>query len=241
MKKFICLILLCLLFQTSYAAVTDSSNSFEIEIKEVPPGGEDNSPVVKSHSGLSDGAVAAITLGSVFGGLGALGGVGYYFFKHQPGLACGFACGEKCPYQLVGLENPEIITKSSHTYLIKAYENLKKEDGQKYLIIPDTIINPNTFNTVFFELPEELRNSKFEISQASDIFEVSKNIPELDTNIVFIPSSAKKINPSKGVLIKQGQVPTESEKVLAISTSYKTVNKFAAPKTYAIIVGFFLE
>lgn len=228
MKKLFCLILVFLLFQTSYAAVTDSNNSFEIELREVPPGGG------KSSGGLSDGAVTAITLGSVFGGLGALGGIGYYFLKPHSGLACGFACGEKCPYQIVGLENPEIITKSPHTYLIKAYENSKKEDWLKYLIIPDTKIEPNTFNTFYFELPEELLNSKFEIIQASESFGMSKNIPELDTNITSLSASSSKIDSSKGLLIKLGEIINNQEKILTISTT----NKSKTQKTYAVIVSF---
>lgn len=233
MKKILCLMLLCSFFHTAYAAVTDSSNSFEIELREVPPGGNN-----VSHCGLSDGAITAIALGSTFGGLGALGGVGYYFFKHSPELACGFACGEKAPYQLVGLENPEIITKSHYIYLIKAYQNVERENCQKYLIIPDMTIKPNTYNAVFFELPEELCGSKFEIVQASAPFKVSKNVPELDTNIILLPSSAEKVDSSGGVLIKQGRINNSKEKVLTIATSYKTTNKWANPKTYAIIISF---
>lgn len=241
MKNFLCLILCCLIlscvnFQTSFVAAEDSNNSFEIELKEAPAGGGS-----KPDSGLSDGAVTAITLGSIFGGLAVLGGAGYYFLKHHSGLACGFACGEKCPYQLVGLENPEIITKGKHTYLMKAYENTKKESGQKFLIIPDTNINPNTYNTVFFEIPKEYSNSRFEIVQASSKLNISENMPEVESDIflktsVKIPTTTTKINSGDGIVIKQGKITNNDGNVLELVTSYKPKTKHAGPVTYAVIV-----
>lgn len=220
-----------------YSAVTDSNNSFEIKLDAAPSGETTN-----SH-GLSDGAVTAIALGSTFGGLGILSGIGYYFLKHSKGLVCGCACGTKNPYQLIDIENPDFITKSAHTYLIKAYEFATKGKNYKYLVVPDTQIKPNTYNTVFFELPEELVGANFKIIQASAPYSKYDNIPELDTdmfsggkNTEKFPASAVDVNSTGGVLIKQGKLSAKENNLLAVTTSYKTALKTA--KTYAIIVVF---
>lgn len=230
MKKIFCLVLLAFFTSPVFSAVTDSNNSFEIELNQVPPG--------KSNHGLSDGAVTAITLGSVFGGIGALTGIGYYFFKHSPGLTCGFACGEKCPYQLVSLENPEIIKKN--TYLIKAYNEIENKKA-KYIIIPDTSIEPNTYNTVYFEIPYVDKEVNFEIYQASTPI----NNKELDSEIFTNPKTnlaavipTATLKSEKGIVIKQGKIFPQKDKLFAINTYYKTSNKNANSKIYAIIIKF---
>ena len=240
MKKLFCIILLIFFISPVFSAVTDSSNSFEIELTQVPPGGGGGESS-KSHRGLSDGAVTAITLGSVFGGIGALTGIGYYFFKHSPGLTCGLACGGKCPYQLVSLDNPEFITKSKHTYLIKAYNEIDNKVSGKYLVIPDTSIEPNTYNTVYFEVPYTNKEVNFKIIQSS----APINNKELDSEIFInpktnltanIPTSALKLENS--IVIKQGKFSPQKDKLFAINTYYKTSNKAAASRIYAIIVMF---
>lgn len=232
MKKILCIILILLLGVPANCAITNSNNSFEIELDQVPPGS-----VPKSHSGLSGGAVTAIALGSTFGGIGILSGIGYYFLKHSPGLTCGFACGEKCPYELVNIDNPDFIIKSQHSYLIKAYEYASKDKNYKYLIIPDTEIMPNTYNTVYFNLPDEFIGADFKIIQSAD----SENIP--DTDVFFYEKEAKKIptvstSPAKGILIKQGKVTIKENKILSVTTNYKTSKKLDVSKGYAIIVVF---
>lgn len=227
MKKLFCIILLNFFILPVFSAVTDSNNSFEIELTEIPPGSS------KSHHGLSDGAVTAITLGSVFGGIGALTGIGYYFLKHSPGLTCGFACGEQCPYQLVPLENLEI----KHTYLIKAYNEIENKN-EKYLIIPDTSIEPNTYNTVYFEVPYSDKEINFKIYQASaDNKELNSEIfinPK--TNLVTkIPTAT--IKSENGIVIKQGKITPQKNELFALNTYYKTSNN-AVPRVYAIIVMF---
>ena len=233
MKKLFWLILLTFVISPVFSAVTDSNNSFEIELNQIP--------LEKSHQGLSDGAVTAITLGSVFGGIGVLTGIGYYFFKHLPGLTCGFACGENCPYQLVLLENPEIITKSKHTYLIKAYNEIENKGAGKYLLIPDTSIEPNTYNTVYFEIPYENKEVSFKIIQVSAPINNKELVSEIfinpRTNITDnIPTLTLKSE--KGIVIKQGKISPQEDKLIAINTYYKTANKVANSKIYAIIVVF---
>lgn len=235
MKKLFCTILLTLFISPVFSAVTDSGNSFEIELNEVPSGSS------RSHNGLSDGAITAITLGSVFGGIGALTGIGYYFIKHSPGLTCGFACGEKCPYQLITLENPDLITKSKHTYLIKAYNEIKNKKSETYLVIPDTSIEPNKYNTVYFEVPHENKEINFKIIQAS----APVNNKELDSDI-FINLKSKiaaniataALKTENGIVIKQGKISPQKDKLFAINTYYKTSKKNATPRIYAIIVTF---
>lgn len=239
MKKF--LIIICILFtQINYCMAASSNNSFEIELREVPPG----SPST-THNGLSNGAVTAIALGSTAGGVGALSGLGYYLFKILTGLTCGFASDINCPYQLVNIDNADFITKSKHTYLIKAYTYASKDKNYKYLLIPDTNINPNTYNTIFFEIPEDFNGKPFQIIQASAPLLTRNNLPELDTDIFTteknatkLPTSTANTDLSKGVLIKQGKLTAKANSIMAITTSYKAQKKSQPPKTYAIIVVF---
>ena len=66
MKKYfsICLILLIFLVSNLCCFAKQSLNTFNINISEVP------AQPVNDSSKLSDGAIAAIALGSTFGGLG---------------------------------------------------------------------------------------------------------------------------------------------------------------------------
>ncbi len=243
MKTILYLIIFCFLLNPTYGSMTNSNNSFEIELKQVPSGSSGSN----SHKKLSDGAITAIALGSVFGGLGVLSGIGYYFFKHSSALSSGFACGINCPYQIISLDNPQIITKSSNIYLIEAYKHTKKAKEQKFLLIPDTTVNPNTYNTVFFEIPEEFKNSQFEIIQASGSFVLKDRIPQLDSDIfinpkdknpIKIPTSSVQINPEGGILIKKGRLTNQENRILALTTTYMAKNKSEQPKIYAIIVSF---
>lgn len=238
MKKLFCLILSLVLCSPLGLCYTDSSNSFEIELKEAPSGSG------TSHNGLPDGAITAIALGSTFGGLGILSGIGYYFL-HSKGLVCGCACGEKSPYQLVDIDNPEIITKSGYRYLIKAYDNASKSKNNKYLVIPDTTIKPNTYNTVFFELPKELVGANYTIIQASAPFSKRDDNFELDTDIFSngkvatkYSSSVVDANLENGVLIKQGKITDSENRIFALTTSYKSPIKLGKTRAYAIIVVF---
>lgn len=238
MKKLFCLILSFVLCSSAGFCYTDSSNGFEIELKEAPSGGG------SSHSGLPDGAVTAIALGSAFGGVGLLSGIGYYFL-HSKGVVCGCACGEKSPYQLVDIDNPEIITKSEYRYLIKAYEYASKSKNNKYLVIPDTTIKANTYNTVFFELPKEFVGRNYTIIQASAPFLNRDDGYELDTDIFSNAKAATKYSSSVldadlrgGVLIKQGKITANENRIFVVTTSYKSLTKLAKPRVYAIIVVF---
>lgn len=180
-------------------------------------------------------------MGAVFGGIGALSGIGYYFVKHSTGLSCGFACGENCPYQLVSLENPEIITKNKHTYLIKAYNEIDNKETAKYLIIPDTSIEANTYNTIYFEIPYKNKEVNFKIIQTS----APVNNKEIDSEIIINPKTNLAANiptatlkSENGLVIKQGKISPQKDNLFAINTYYKTSNKYANSKIYAIIITF---
>ena len=79
MKKFI-ILFFCFLFfigHSAYSANNQSQNEFAIRVESVPGGN-----TKKNDDDLSDGAITAIALGSTFGGLGILSGIGYYFYKN---------------------------------------------------------------------------------------------------------------------------------------------------------------
>ena len=145
------LLILFLLSSNMCCYSKQSLNTFRINIQDVP-----QQMPQKDDGGLSDGVITAIALGSVFGGLGVLSGVGYYFYKNSKGLQAGCTCGQKCPYQTIDSKTyQEILTdKKRYTYLMKASEKSVINSNYRYLIIPDTEIKHRIFNTVFFELPK---------------------------------------------------------------------------------------
>lgn len=75
MKKIFVFLVFIIQLQ-GFCATNVSNNTFDITINDIPSG--DGSS--EESGGLSGGAVTAITLGSIFGGLAA-GGIGYYFYK----------------------------------------------------------------------------------------------------------------------------------------------------------------
>lgn len=113
MKKYfsICLVLFLFLVSNLCCLAKQSLNTFNISISEVPAQPVDDS------SKLSDGAIAAIALGSTFGGLGILSGIGYYFYKNSKNLKNGLVCGQKCPYQTVDCsEFSKILANKKNTH-----------------------------------------------------------------------------------------------------------------------------
>lgn len=218
MKKFLCLILICLSCPMVLSSPQTSLNSFEIPINEVPPGSKGGS----KDSGLSDGAVTAITLGSVFGGLAAIGGLGWYFTKCTSGLACGCACGVETPLIPVFLKE-FCHNFSQTTYLKKAFDLSNKSPDKKYLFISDSEIKTKTYNTVIFEVPTDMPN--FKIIQVADGFLDSKIIDS--TTIIPLKSNYK-----NGVLIKQGQLTKCNSSVALVTENH------SCKKVYAIVIEF---
>ncbi len=220
MKKFVCIILFSIIGQAGVCNPQTSLNSFEIPINAVPPGG-----VEKTHSGgLSSGAVTAITLGSVFGGLGAIGGLGWYLSKNASGLVCGCASGLDNPLRPIFFKD-FCQDFSQYKYLQKALGLIKKSSDRKYIFIADSEIRKKTYNTIIFEIPQDLPN--FKIIQVSDGLLESKII----VSNMEIPT---KNNYQNGVLLKQGQFSKSNEKLAALITENSTQKK-----VYAIIIEFF--
>lgn len=248
MKKFLLSILVIsfIFCQNVYADNRQSQNTFQININDVPANVQTND----SKSGLSDGAVTAIALGSTFGGLGILTGIGYYFYKNSKDLQAGLICGKKCPYQTVNSKTfCEILAnKKEYTYLMKASTKSDVNKNYYYLIIPDTDIKTRTFNTVFFELPNTFNSEiNFRIIQASKPFKLQKNIPQLDSDIFINPKSAdvkkiptytKELNPDGGFLVKSGKIQNSSSNILTLTTQNLS-NK--ENQIYAIIVEFWVS
>lgn len=243
MKKF-SILLICMLFilnNAVYSANNQSQNQFGIRVESVPSGN------TKKDDGLSDGVITAIALGSTFGGLGILTGIGYYFYKNSKGLQTGCACGLKCPYQTIDSKTylNILADKKKYTYLMKASERSVINSNYYYLIIPDTEIKAKTFNTVFFEIPKSNNsNINFRIIQASKPYKIDKNIPELDSNIFInpkdknvkrVPTYTKEQNFENGYLIKNGTLSNLSNNTATITTENLS-NK--NDQTYAIIVEF---
>lgn len=247
MKKFLLLILLSFIVASPcvFANPQSSNNAFEIPIDGVPPGSRSG-----GHSGgLSGGAVTAIALGSVFGGVAALGGLGWYF-AHKNGLAAGFACGCNSPYSTISMDDYVILGKlkrnpCENKYLIRTFEYIQpdKNSSKRYLLVQDLNIKGKSYNTIFFDLPESKLLNKVRIIQVSDPFVMKDNLPALDTKIITNPKSKKPVeipttvakkDYAEGVLIKQGTIEGYENPTAAIVTE----NRMSNPKTYALIVEF---
>lgn len=239
------LLILFLLSSNMCCYSKQSLNTFRINIQDVP-----QQMPQKDDGGLSDGVITAIALGSVFGGLGVLSGVGYYFYKNSKGLQAGCTCGQKCPYQTIDSKTyQEILTdKKRYTYLMKASEKSVINSNYRYLIIPDTEIKHRIFNTVFFELPKTNNtNINFRIIQASKPYKIEKNLPDLDSNIFVnpkdknvkkLPTYTKELNSNEGYLIKNGVISNLTNNIATITTENLS-NK--NNQIYAIIVEFWTE
>lgn len=253
MKKILsfCLMSMMLLSQAALCTPNTSENAFEIPITEVPPGGSNGS------GGLSDGAITAIALGSVFGGLAALSGIGYYFYKNNIALKAGKIMGEKCPYNTICIKDDSLLAKlktcpEDNKYLIRAFNCTNPDDCQNksFLVLKDTSVLNKTYNTVYFELPEIHGNTNlnFRIIQFSEPYTMNGKMPSLDTKILLnakakdvkeVPTTVSKNDPQNGILIKQGQIKEIKNKIAAINTSYDMNSKTTEKKVYALIVEFY--
>lgn len=255
MKRLFSLIILSLLLfpQAVFSTDTESLNAFEIPIDSVPPGGGGSGG---GGGGLSGGAVTAIALGSVFGGLGLLGGAGYFFYKNNMALKQGIVCGQNSPYATVCLNDNSLLQKLKQTpdknrHLIRGIENVVPVDCacSRFLILPDSLISNKTYNTVFFELPEFLNVStlNFKITQVSNPYALKGKMPELDTKILLNPkgkdvkeaaTAVFKNEPANGILVKKGQIKDFKDKVVSINTYYDSSSKSSSKQVYALIVEF---
>lgn len=243
-KFFLILVIFFIASQSVLSNPLSSNNTFEIPIDSVPPGSSTG-----GSNGLSGGAVTAITLGSVFGGAAALGGLGWYF-ANKSGLACGYASGCECPYSSISITDNSILEKlklnnDKNNYLIKAFKYIKHQgtSSEKYLLVQDMNIKNKTFNTIFFDLPNSKELNKVKIIQVSEPYSIKNNLPALDSKIIINPKSKKPIeipttvvqnDSQNGILIKQGVIKNYENKTAALVTE----NKMDNPKNYSIIIQF---
>lgn len=165
MKKFFIIFFIFLFMQNiGFCVGVQSTNDFPLELdtSDIPPTNSGDN----SSDGLSGGAVTAITLGSI-GGV-ALGGIIYWIYKlyFAKGMVVGCAVGCNTPLAAICLdkENVNLIIKK-HTediLLKKALEHteIKPCPETKYILIPDTYLKENTFNTIGFEVPTGMTKMK---------------------------------------------------------------------------------
>ena len=247
MKKVLCLILIFnfLFAEAVLASPQTSDNSFEIPIDSVPPGDAAGG----KSGGLSSGAVTAITLGSVFGGITAIGGLGWYL-SGKSGLASGFACGCNSPYSTIKIDDYLILGKlkkdnCENKYLIKAFEyiNPEEETSKKYLVVPDLDIKSKSYNTIFFDLPLSDNLNKVKIIQVSDPFTMKSSLPGINSKIILnpkskdsyeLPTTVDEGDFENGILIKRGIISKYGDKTAVLITE----NRMNHSKVYAVIVEF---
>lgn len=253
-------LMLCFLFQNiAYCAPNQSTNSFPVDIQasDIP------APISNSGGGgggLSGGAVSAIALGSI-GGAVLLGGLAWFLKPYwSKGMTSGSAVGLDNPVIAMCLDEKtveNIINKYQNSpLLIKALreQDIKECPDSKYVLIPDTAISDNTFNTVVIKIPQEMKNAKGIINvkmiQASNPLSSANLDSELflgtDANTQNnmnkksqVPFKTIKSDRQNGIIIKNGQIDiadlnTDSTGFLIISykdniviKSNSTVQKYA--------------
>ncbi|MFI3299914.1 MAG: hypothetical protein R3Y28_00690 [Candidatus Gastranaerophilales bacterium] len=235
MKKILILILLMAMTQNLCTfAVTDSTNEFPIELTsdDIPDGNSDS-------DGLSGGAVTAITLGSI--GLLALGGLGYWIYKkyYAQGICAGNAIGCDCPIMAICFDENakcEMIAKyPENTLLNKALKQTKITQCpcNKYILIPDTTIEYNTFNTIGFEVPKNMKNFRMIMARSNakiepEIFAQTEKQENIRLQNVID-------NKENGILVKKGEISDTDKGVLTLSLKGQNTNQ----EKYAIIIEFF--
>lgn len=192
MKKFF-VFLLCLIQLQGFCATDNSNNTFDITINDIPPGGGTSGG---KSGGLSDGAVTAITLGSIFGGLAA-GGIGYYFYKKGTCLTGACAYDKSNPLIPICLD----------------------DSTKKYIFIKDCTIKNNTFLRFYFKNEEF---TKIKVKQYSNnISGLNTKIYLEDKEITL---STEKISHKEGILIKKGKLTKDRIYFLDISLVSKNAN-----------------
>lgn len=209
MKK-ILLFFFCIIQLKGFCAVNNSNNTFDITINDIPPGGSNN-----KSGGLSSGAVTAITLGSIFGGLAA-GGMGYYFYKKGTCLTGACVWDRSNPLNPICADKKEKYLDNNYPVFKKAIENEEiclDCSKKKYIFIKDTVIKNKTFQRFYF------KNEDFTKIKA---IQYSNNISELDIKIFSddkeIALKTEKISPREEVLIKKGKL--NKNEIYFIDTSF---------------------
>lgn len=231
MKKFF-VFLLCLVQMQGFCSPSNSNNTFDITINDIPPGGSSNN----KSEGLSGGAVTAITIGSIFGGLAA-GGVAYYFYKKGVCLTGSCVWDRTNPLIPICGDRIKEYLEDNYPCLKRAIENENiclDCSKKKYIFIKDSAIKNKTFVRFYFKNEDF---TKIKVIQYSKSFMVSKNMPELDIKIFIedkeITLNTEKMNPQEGLLIKKGKL-TKNE-IYFLDTSFAGKS---AENVFAIILEF---
>ena len=238
MKKISLLLMTCLIVQNIGFAVTDSANCFPTNfVSSEIPGSQ---PPKKDDSGLSGGAVTAITLGSI--GAVALGGLGYFIYNKflAKGLACGCAAGLDCPIMSLCLDNNAVcgmIKKyPENTLLNKIFEKICINEccKSKYVIIQDTSIRVKTFNTATFEIPEGYSNFRVVSANTNDNvkFDIYSDVNKEDKIKL---KTIEKFS-SENIIIKEGKVPCSKTGMLVTTLNG---SKCSECESYAFVIEFY--
>src|SRR5574344_253569 len=243
MKKLLVLFLLLMTTNYAYSAPTQSTNPFPLtlEAKDIPSGGGGG-----GSNGTSAGAIVGIAAGSV--GAASLSGLGVLMYKAYflQGLLTGGAVGINEPILPMCIDKKytdELICKYPQYTLLKkalAQDTIRECPCSKYILIPDTEIKNYTFDTIVFEIPENMPNIK--ITQATcdnqryikhDLYISSDKKDNVRLNVL-------KSDMTNGILIENTSI-TNSKKGYLIITFKKpaVINKNVQNQKYAFVIEFY--
>ncbi len=245
MKKIIALfILIMLTIPVSYARVGQPSFVFAINEN---PVASSSSPERK-ESGLSGGAVTAITLGSIGGA--ALLGLGGWLYKRKTAqcLTAGCIRGSVEPLLPFCIEqnpNSEFYARinNNYPYLKKALSlnEIHYCPHSKYLLVYDTSIEKRVFDSVKFNLPAGVKSIK--ITHVTDAFKNGDFTAELYLNRKFkttdnqtesdILAGIKNETDIDGVIMKTVSIDTSQ-----YESAVYVISNYSSKRIYAIVFEF---
>ncbi len=244
-KMFAIFIILAVTAPNISANVGQPTFVFAIDDNPASASGENNN----GDSGLSGGAVTAITLGSI-GGAAVLGLAGWlYKRKIEQNIAAGCIRGSidpLAPFCIDRNPNSEFYARinKNYPYLKKALSlnEIHYCPDSKYLLIYDTKIEKRTFDSVKFSIPDGVKSIK--ITHVTDPFKQGEITTELflnqkasGSNKQAVPDSLKNIKNEtpdmEGVIMKTVSVNTlNSDSGLYVITNY------SGQKIYGIVFEF---
>lgn len=266
-KNIVALILTVMLLQNFVLATpSQSTNDFSLEIDSaVIPKGGGGGGKSRSGGGLNGGAITAISLGAI-GGAALIGGLALFLKPYwAKGMTSGAASGLDSPILALCLyekavqnltnkyQNEPLLIKGLHQ------EKIKECPNSKYILIPDTEILSNTFNTVVFKVPVEMKNTQgmikvrmIQVSTPLNGFNIGSEMflgtdvhSQNNTNKrLEVPFKTEKADRTNGIIIKSGQIDTaklNADFTGFLIVSYKelaTLKSATKTEKYAFVIEF---
>ncbi len=245
MRKLLSKIIIMAILCTNLSAFADTtSHTFDLILPKsaIPSGGSNPSG---GGGGLSSDGVKGIVAGGVVGGLGLLGGLAWFYYGR--GYTGGAANTETLSAMCIDSETPKKLYAKGgeNDYLIKALEisGIRECPNSRYVLVPDNYVTNKTFNSVFFDIPQDMPNVR--VTQVSDPFSGKEFEGRIftgrneNTELKFHNTILTK--ESEGIVQKEGKVPIKAASSVSsvLVISYDKATDVVNPMRYAFVIEFY--